>query len=220
MDQRLEEMYQIQSDLMKQFDEIEKAHGMLMVPNPMTLDLNDKFGQARAKDFAWRMTEEVTEAIHSYQFGTMEEYKEEVIDVYHFLLELIIMTKMPLEDLWLGFNKDADLESMWSYYKDGQAEYQIAAHGHHKEVAVEQMKLLAFDVVKAIGSAMNLLKYRPWKANHTGKDTDMNAFWFNLAKAHHEFVQWASASGITPQDLYHRYVKKSDVNKQRIASGT
>ena len=77
-----------QFELMKKYHGIEEANGMLQTPD-MPVDLHCRFGQARLKDFAWRMTEEFTEATESRDHK--EHYLEELIDGLHFMVELMIL---------------------------------------------------------------------------------------------------------------------------------
>lgn len=77
-----------QRELMEKYHHIEDRNGLLQTPdNPV--DLHCRFGQARLKDFAWRMTEEFTEATDAH--SDREHYLEELIDGLHFLVEMMII---------------------------------------------------------------------------------------------------------------------------------
>ena len=59
---KLVAIFNRQKELMTKYHDIEERSGLLQTSDcPVNLD--DKKGQARLKDFAWRITEEVGEAI-------------------------------------------------------------------------------------------------------------------------------------------------------------
>lgn len=87
---KLEAIFKRQSELMFKYHDIEKRSGLLQTEDcPVNLD--DKRGQARIKDFAWRVTEEVGEALDAYRSRDGEHFHEELIDGLHFLTELSIL---------------------------------------------------------------------------------------------------------------------------------
>jgi len=78
----IESVFAKQHELMKVYREIEGRH--------FPLDLDTREGQAVVKDFLWRITEEVGEALDS-SLGA-SHVKEEMADAMHFLVELCIFT--------------------------------------------------------------------------------------------------------------------------------
>ena len=82
-------IFQRQYSKMEKYHEIEKKNGLLQTEDcPVNLD--DRFGQARLKDFAWRMTEEFTEATECMHTDNTH-FIEELVDGLHFLVELMIL---------------------------------------------------------------------------------------------------------------------------------
>ena len=90
---KMGEIFKKQESLMFQYHKIEENNGLLQTTDH-PVDINDRHGQARLKDFAWRVTEELGEAtdalvIHS---ENVTHYHEELIDALHFYVELMIIS--------------------------------------------------------------------------------------------------------------------------------
>ena len=64
--------------------------------------MDDKRGQARIKDFSWRITEEVGEALDAITNESGESallhFHEELVDGLHFLTEMTILTGYDLPE--------------------------------------------------------------------------------------------------------------------------
>ena len=87
----LKAIFDRQKELMAKYHDIELRSGLMQTEDcPVKLD--DKRGQARIKDFAWRVTEEVGEALDAYYQNDMVHFAEELIDGLHFLTELTILS--------------------------------------------------------------------------------------------------------------------------------
>ena len=75
----LKNIFKRQKELMEKYHDIELKSGLLQTEDcPVNLD--DKRGQARIKDFAWRITEEIGEALDALdkEFYCRCTTKEEV----------------------------------------------------------------------------------------------------------------------------------------------
>ena len=95
---QLEAIFARQKELMSKYEEIESKNGLLQTKD-IPVNINDAKGQARLKDFAWRITEEIGEAMNCLknkpwkqtQIETDEvHYLEEIVDAFHFFIELCI----------------------------------------------------------------------------------------------------------------------------------
>ena len=88
---KLQAIFTRQKELMEKYHHIEASSGLLQTEDcPVNLD--DKRGQARLKDFSWRITEEIGEALDAlYVEQDQTHYIEELIDGLHFLTELTIL---------------------------------------------------------------------------------------------------------------------------------
>ena len=91
----LKAIFERQRELMEKYHDIELKSGLLQTEDcPVNLD--DKRGQARIKDFSWRITEEIGEALDALENEEGEaallHFHEELIDGLHFLTEMTILT--------------------------------------------------------------------------------------------------------------------------------
>jgi len=173
-----------QRELMDKYHHIESKNGLLQTPD-VPVDLHDRFGQARIKDMAWRMTEEFTEATDAREHR--EHYLEELIDALHFLVELFILS---------DFHPGGTLPQWFTNLAGQTAE--------------------PYQVIERIGCACNTLKQKPWKSSHML--TDVAKFRSHLLEAWEAFVRLMITEGLTPEDVYDLYFRKSSVNAFRIRS--
>jgi len=104
----LELIFKRQSELMDKYKGIEKDNGHYVPINPL-VDLNDRHDQQYLKDFAWRITEELGEAMNCLKnkpwkqtemFTDEEHFLEEIIDGFHFYVELLILCGFTPETLF------------------------------------------------------------------------------------------------------------------------
>ena len=99
MSDKLDEIFLAQIELMKKYHEIEKENFLLQDHN-IPVKINTHKGQARIRDLSWRIVEELSEAVNHLKLrpwtqGTrdpinLEEFQEELADVFHFMVELMI----------------------------------------------------------------------------------------------------------------------------------
>ena len=103
----LELIFKRQSELMKKYSKIETDNGHY-TPKGI-VDLHDRHDQQYLKDFAWRITEELGEAMNCLknkpwkqtEMVTDEEhFLEELIDGFHFYIELLILCGFTPETLF------------------------------------------------------------------------------------------------------------------------
>lgn len=112
----LRAIFDRQKSLMEKYHVIEKGNGLLQTED-CPVNLNDAKGQARLKDFAWRITEEIGEAMNCLKNKPWKQtqietdvahYQEELIDGLHFYVELLILS---------GFDADSAAQM---YFKKSQ----------------------------------------------------------------------------------------------------
>ena len=192
---KLEAIFNRQRELMDKYHHIEKRSG-LMQTEDCPVDLNDKRGQARIKDFSWRVMEEVGEALDAIRQNDMEHYVEELIDGLHFLTELTILSGIDINKL-SPMNEGDKLESiiMFSYEADPQS--------------------LVVDLVENLGMMCNCLKNKAWK--QTNMLTDKDNFYNKLVEVWKVYISILSVD-LTPDEIVDIYLKKSQVNKFRQRS--
>lgn len=103
----LKMIFERQKALMDKYDPIESKNLGYQIPTGV-LDIDNSQHQQRLKDFAWRITEEIGEAMNclknkpwkSSHMKTDEvHYLEELVDAFHFMVELLIHSGFTAESL-------------------------------------------------------------------------------------------------------------------------
>ena len=181
-----------QRELAEKYSEIE---GMGTLLQETHKNIQTSFGQRWIKDFAWRVTEEITEALEAKKqiaFASSElveqlslHYQEEMIDALHFLTELTIIA---------GYD-----EKLFSH-----------------SVLPDLTPMNEWEIVYRLGLMCNCLKNKPWK--QTQMMTDTSKFEEYLRQTWLYYIQVMFKQGITILDIYDLYFKKNAVNKFRIRS--
>lgn len=216
----LDLIFERQHSLAVKYTPIEKQNGLLeteLFPG----DLDDKFSQARMKNFAWRTQEELYEATESLSHKEHDRvhFLEEMIDAVHFFTELNLFCGFNSKDVaeYYGWTKENGdkmlfLESLADKLNNmtegpmgkGDKNYPVPA-------------LIYTSIGQPIGDAMNKLKNKPWKQTHMV--TDKEAFkscllcaWLGFFRVLHNVFD------LSAKDIFTLYFKKSEVNKFRIKS--
>lgn len=199
---RLKAIFDRQKELMSKYHHIEARSG-LMQTEDCPVNLNDKKGQARIKDFSWRVTEEVGEALDALLHE--EHYQEELIDGLHFLTELTILTGR-------DYNTISDFEPV-----NEETDYMQLIYNDGEGMAIGKgLERLVTDFVKELGMMCNCLKNKPWKQSQMLTDTE--AFYKRLEQVWITYLAILVTSDMSPDDIVNVYLKKSNVNKFRIRS--
>lgn len=206
----LDAIFGRQLELLHKYHDVESRNGSGYAHvKDVPVDLHDRRAQVLLKDFAWRCTEEITEAtiaLHDYhqQFpdtcGVDLHTQEECADALHFLVELWLLagvTSTQLQSIYGTIN--SQLEGL--------------RYGTSFLIPTES----AYDLVEAVGRAMNHLKNKPWKTSQML--TDIDAFRQALTTAYPAFLHFACALDIDTEDkLVDLYLRKSKVNDFRVRS--
>lgn len=189
----LKQIFDRQRELMDKYHYIEERSGMLQTADcPVNLD--DRRGQARIKDFSWRVTEELGEALDALGQDDMEHFAEELVDGLHFLTELTILAGIDWDDL-------LPLGKM----------YNNAASS-----APDGLDQRVYNYVECIGMMCNCLKNKPWKQSMM--QTDRVAFFARLHSVWMSYIAIMETVFESPEDIVSVYLKKSQVNKFRQRS--
>lgn len=105
-----------QAELMHRFDIIEDQN-IGPIPHGV-FDLNDRAAQRRLKEFAWRITEEVGEAMNCLKNNPWKQtlkptdeihFFEELIDGFHFYIEMLIHCGFTPESLVAAYMDKSDV---------------------------------------------------------------------------------------------------------------
>ena len=114
---KLEAIFARQEELMRKYNKIEAKNDLLQT-DKIPVDIHSHTGQARLKDFAWRITEEFGEAMNClknkpWKVTQMEtdvvHYLEEIVDAFHFFIELCILSGLNAEDLFRFYFKKSEV---------------------------------------------------------------------------------------------------------------
>lgn len=205
---RLVAIFNRQKELMDKYHYIELKSRLLQTED-VPVNINDRKGQARLKDFAWRMTEELGEAIDSL-YGDKDEihYCEELVDGLHFLTELTILAGMEPKDIcpsdWTEDMGDL-LEAVAGYIQYCPENTSCATKRNYFYVRH----------IRTLGMTCNCLKNKPWK--QTMMMTDKEAFYSNLKDVWYNYLALMKMEMGT-DGIFQTYFKKSEVNKFRQRS--
>lgn len=207
---RLEDIFARQRELMEKYHPIEAKNGLL-ITSDIPVNIHDARGQYRLKDFAWRITEELGEALEALEIHSelVEHFDEELADALHFLVEFTILAGVSPEYYLVPEIKFQDrLETL--YY---DATQEMVNNLGRKPMHLA-MRVGYF--VKALAMTCNTLKNKPWK--QTQMMTDESYFRENLRTTWIRFCQISLAAGVGPQELFDLYFRKSRVNEFRQRS--
>lgn len=198
---KLEAIFNRQKELMEKYHDIELRSG-LMQTEDCPVNLDDKRGQARIKDFSWRVMEEVGEALDAYEQNDMVHFKEELIDGLHFLVELTILSGY--DKLFGGSLGKINLDGLYESSK-------FISDKKGKIRLMEDVTNLVMD----LGMMCNCLKNKPWK--QTNMVTDKDNFAKQISKVWLSYVRLLSQY-MDVDEITNTYLKKSQVNKFRQRS--
>jgi|SRR5690606_18060438 len=223
---RLEQIFCQQRSHMSKYADIEAERGLLQTPD-IPVDLDDRFGQARLKDFAWRITEELGEALENVGpsgYLNQAAYFEEIADVLHFLTEMTILAGYEPKQLLSSsavmpsLEKDESVDLLNLLYTEAIQNIRK----EERENPIDSNYIIPFDlgltlktgqVVKELALACNKLKNKPWK--RTPKPTNFEAFDHHFRKTWLRFIELAHIAGMDETELYNQYFGKSQVNIKR-----
>jgi len=209
---RLDLIFQRQKELLKKYDQIEVANG-LRYTSDCPVNLNDKKGQSVLKDYAWRITEELGEALEAFVIhpDIPQHCDEEIADSLHFLTEFTILAGVSPDQIILSEKKKDKLSSL---YEKSSANLNYLITLHRRSYISICFRVGRF--TESLAKTCNCLKNKPWK--QTQMVTDVDYFRNNLVEAWTRFIQICISAKIPDQYLFELYFKKSEVNKFRQRS--
>lgn len=211
---RLHAIFEKQKELMEKYHHIELASGLLQTTD-CPVDLNDKNGQARIKDMAWRFMEEVGEALHAIS-EVNHTTAEEFIDGLHFLVELTILSGRGHSDIVSlpPHHWEEGSDYLGLFYQEGRLRvYDIA--GSHGRIGPHVLDCLVKQLVRELGMMCNTLKNKPWK--QTYKETDTTTYFKRLESVWMIYFGILSL-GMTTNEIACKYLDKALINQERQRS--
>lgn len=193
----LRAIFDRQKELMEKYHDIEFKSG-LMQTEDCPVNLDDKRGQARIKDFSWRITEEVGEALDAITNESGESallhFHEELVDGLHFLTEMTILTGYDLPE--------------YTTLKD------LIEEGSYRDCYT--LNDLVSDHVMYLGMMCNCLKNKPWKQSMM--KTNKENFYKHLKLVWSNYVAILTSQDLTEEEITDLYLRKSQVNQFRVRS--
>ena len=193
----LRAIFDRQKELMEKYHDIEFKSG-LMQTEDCPVNLDDKRGQARIKDFSWRITEEVGEALDAITNESGESallhFHEELVDGLHFLTEMTILIGYDLPE--------------YTTLKD------LIEEGSYRDCYT--LNDLVSDHVMYLGMMCNCLKNKPWKQSMM--KTNKENFYKHLKLVWSNYVAILTSQDLTEEEITDLYLRKSQVNQFRIRS--
>ena len=193
----LRAIFDRQKELMEKYHDIEFRSG-LMQTEDCPVNLDDKRGQARIKDFAWRITEEIGEALDAIENESGESallhFHEELVDGLHFLTEMTILTGYDLPE--------------YTTLKD------LIEEGSYRDCY--SLNDLVSDHVMYLGMMCNCLKNKPWKQSMM--KTNKENFYKHLKLVWSNYIAILTSQDLTEEEITDLYLRKSQVNQFRVRS--
>jgi len=201
---KLKAIFEQQRSLMEKYESIEAKSGLLQTAD-IPVKLDDKRGQARLKDFSWRVTEELGEALDAMEEGDQPHFQEELIDGLHFLTELTILA-----------GKNYDTISTFEPYQGDENDHlqMLFNDGVDKDIATIQLGVTKF--IQALGMTCNCLKNKPWKQSQML--TDKEVFYDRLEQTWIYYMAILNCANMNPTSITDIYFKKATVNQFRQRS--
>lgn len=180
-------IFSMQMSLMEKYKLIEQ------LPDP-PISLHSVGGQRIIKDFAWRMTEELTEAFeHIGQADERDKMGVELADALHFLVEMLIFS---------GITPQQCLQH--------QDEFPRASGAYNADPG----GLFWVPVLK-VGRATHHLHNRPWK--QTLVPTNEGAYRSAMISAYASMIRIWCEAGFTAVEMLSYYEAKHAINQERQA---
>jgi NTP pyrophosphatase (non-canonical NTP hydrolase) len=203
---RLQEIFDRKTDFVRSLEPIYRSNGFLEVLN-WPFNINDRHAQEQFRLLAWRVNEEVYEALKEWEKGSEcdpEEYREEVADVMHFLVELALFCGITTVEFATGGEKE--LESEEDYLSISFKRVQFYRNRMEGREAWGMF-------LTALAELMMCFRQRPWRTDE--RPTDFGKLQFHFGVLWLAFCAACIATGIGAATLYSHYHAKSVINEER-----
>lgn len=201
----LQKIFDKQQELMDRYQEIEKD--LLGEENTLTIDLDDREYQARLRRVAWWITEELAESMDELRTGNGQLQGEELIDALHFSSELCILSGITVDDIFKGRNEDGYFIEI----------IDNLMNLHMKHGVFEKQYISMYQGCQyLLGMTINCLKNKPWK--QTPKPTDEEKYLKNITAFFTSLISLIAIQNNevnSMEHVYHEYMKKHQINKER-----
>lgn len=200
----LQAIFLRQKSLMDKYHHIEARSGLLQTED-CPINLDDRRGQARLKDFSWRVMEELGEALDAK--AHQDHYQEELIDGLHFLTELTILA---------GRDYDTIIPKDIPMFHEDHLEDLVETARNELTAHTDDLNYWVSRFVEQLAMMCNCLKNKPWKQSMM--KTDREAFHGRLTNAWVCYITILVVSGMDSTSIADTYLRKSQVNQFRQRS--
>lgn len=205
---KLKAIFDRQQELWDKYHHIEVKSG-LRITEDCPVNLDDRKGQFQLKDYAWRVMEEVGEAMDA--LATKDHYQEELIDGLHFLTEMTIVAGKSWDTLECGRDGDR-LEKLLGESQEILFPFQVNAMNPREDI----LPRLVTQLVMEMGMMCNCLKNKPWKQSMMV--TDKASFYTRLRNVWRVYGAILLNAGMDSDSICDTYLRKSQVNQFRQRS--
>jgi len=199
-DDRLKMIFNRQKELMEKYHDIEAK---FRLTSDCPVNMHDGKGQLLLKDFAWRTTEELAEAMDALgQKEDIIKIQEEVADALHFLVEMGILSGIDYTEVVPPTLLTKDEDSLDILFN---------------MASIPLLKTYAFNqVITNLGMTCHTLKNKPWK--QTQMLTDTNEYKKRYVQTFCSFIVFCISMDMDSDRLFELYFKKATVNSFRQRS--
>ena len=202
---QLWEIFDAQEKLLRSLAPIYEHNGF-DIKNGFPFHLDQRHSQEEFRLLAWRISEEVYEALEEIDKGDTELYREEVADVLHFFAELAIVCGVSSVEVATG--GDANL-----LLPDG-GDYLAASFDRVNMYPLRLSAQQAWGLfLTSLAHLMMEFRNRPWRTDFRPSDPArikhfLGVTWFS-------FVTACSVTGMNSRLLHHHYFLKQQTNQKR-----
>lgn len=205
----LKAIFDRQRSLVEKYHHIEIKSGL--IPDlSWPAQLDDRKAQYLLKDYSWRVTEELGEALDAKNHN--DHFQEELIDGLHFLTEMTIFAGRDYDTLLPEgtplHNPDDRLKDL---VENARNNIDISCG-----LRDDQLDYWTTKFIEQLAMMCNCLKNKPWKQSMM--KTDRTAFYNRLGQAWVCYTTILVVAGMDAEEIAMVYLKKSQVNQFRQRS--
>jgi NTP pyrophosphatase (non-canonical NTP hydrolase) len=220
---KLRTIFEKQKELMVKYHPIEMRSG-LRITDECPINLHDGKGQVLIKDYAWRFTEEIGEALEAYNLhrDNLTHLREELSDALHFLTELTIHAGLTEDFLFEDKTTENPyrmellfIQAVTTLSEDPDMPVGFR-YTFKKGVTYGNLLMASGLTIESMSKACNCLKNKPWKQSQM--TTDINKFNNCLKETWIRFIGLCIVAGLGEESLFLMYLNKNEVNVFRQRS--
>ena len=211
---RLQMIFENQQRLMDTLIPVEKEiDSNIYIPEKFPINLHDRGHQRYLRELGNRLIEELGETLVASEQSSREEFREEMIDVLHFITEFSIVVDFNPVD-YINKNYNLYMFNLNEYTDDLDYYYQVSDSMY---IPYHNENDIYVGFLKQYGKMMNCFRSKPWKRVYD--ETDERKFYFELSYLWRWFFQLMKHNGLGPNEIWDLYKEKNKVNFERQENG-